>query len=184
MEDVKGLPEELLEEALCDDQGSADDDEVVVYLERIKALEEERETFREVAGRAQADLVNYRTRMEREMKRVRELAGEKSALEMLPVLDNLDRALNVGDGADLSTVVEGIRMVRRQFMGALEVLGIKAIPSLGEPFSPECHEAVGVVEVDDQSKDGLVIDEFQAGYTLSGKVIRPSKVRVGNYSAK
>ncbi|SMG21709.1 nucleotide exchange factor GrpE [Dethiosulfovibrio salsuginis] len=183
MEDVKGLPEEeLLEEDLND--GSPVKDEIAGYLERIEALENERETFREVAGRAQAELVNYRARMDREMKKVRELAGEKSVLEMIPVLDNLDRALNIGDGADLSTVVEGIKMVRRQFMGSLEALGVKVIPAAGEPFSPEYHEAVGVVEVEDPSEDGLVIDEFQRGYTLSDRVIRPSKVRVGSYSEK
>ncbi len=182
MEDVKGLPEEeLLEEKILVGQGSIVEDQDPPHLERIKALEEEVETYRELAGRAQAELVNYRARMEREMKRVRDLAGERSALEMIPVLDNLDRALNVKDGCDLSSVVDGIRMVRRQFMSSLETLGVKVVPSVGEPFSPEFHEAVGMVEVDDPSKDGLVMDEFEVGYILSDKVIRPAKVRVGTY---
>ncbi len=177
MEDPKNLPDdELLEEKAVEEPFPGDS-------ERIKILEEERETYRELAARAQAELINYRSRMEREMKKVRELAGERSALEMLPVLDNLDRALKVGDGSDVSTVVEGIKMVRRQFMAALEVLGLRPVPAVGEPFSPQFHEAVGVVDVDDKSMDGLVVEEFQTGYTLSEKVIRPAKVRVGTYRA-
>lgn len=178
MEDLKSLPnEELSEEVTAEEPVIGDSD-------RIKKLEEERETYRELAARAQAELINYRSRMEREMKRARELAGERSALEMLPVLDNLDRAIKVSDGSDAPTVVEGIKMVRRQFMAALEVLGVKSIPAMGEPFSPQYHEAVGVVEVEDEAEDGLVIDEFQTGYTLSDKVIRPAKVRVGTYKTK
>lgn len=184
MEDVKGLPEEELlgEDIIIEDQDdSIMEDQSPADLDRIRVLEEQVETYRELAGRAQAELVNYRSRMEREMKRVRELAGERSALEMIPVLDNLDRALNVKEGSDLSSVVDGIKMVRRQFMSSLETLGVKVVPSVGEPFSPELHEAVGMVEVENPSEDGLIIDEFEVGYTLSDKVIRPAKVRVGTY---
>lgn len=177
MEDLKDLPQE--EQDL-----SAEEEPVDSYQEQLKDLEEEVGIYRDLAGRAQAELVNYRARMEREMKRVRELAGERSALEMIPVLDNLDRALDFKEGYDLSSVVEGVRMVRRQFMSSLEILGVKAVSSIGEAFSPEFHEAIGVVEVDDPSKDGLVVDEFQRGYTLSDRLIRPAKVRVGTYSGE
>jgi len=185
MEEIKDLHDEesreVQDEAACEVDGEAPSTDITDLESRIEELEEERDRFKELAARAQADLINYRTRMEREMSRTKELACERSALEMFPVLDNLDRVLQVKDGSDLDTVVEGIRMVRKQFLSALEALGVETVESVGKSFSPQYHEAIGMVEVEDEEQDGIVVDEFQTGYVLAGKVIRPAKVRVGSY---
>ena len=189
MEEIKNAPnceeeiieEKAVEEEVVPEETLSESEKVILDLrESLSEAEKDRDRFKELAGRAQADLINYRNRTEREVKRMRELAGEKSVLELLPVLDNLARVLEVPDGADLTTVIEGIKMVERQFTVALENLGAVAINSINEPFSPKFHEAVGSVEVEDKAFDGVVVEEFQKGYVMGEKVIRPSKVRIGS----
>lgn len=189
MEDIKdalNCEEEFEEEPVAEEKEVSSEEDltesekaVLELKESLSEAEKDRDRFKELAGRAQADLINYRNRTEREVRRMRELAGEKSVLELLPVLDNLGRVLEVPEGADLKTVIEGIEMVERQFTVALENLGVNAILSLNEPFSPKFHEAVGSVEVEDKSLDGAVVEEFQKGYVMGEKVIRPAKVRIG-----
>ncbi len=181
MDDTKEIPEERYDGVTEEQESVAevDNDDENDLDSRIQFLEEERDTFRELAARAQADLINFRTRTEREVRRIRELAAERSALEMFPVLDNLDRVLQVKEDADVTTVVQGIRMVRKQFVEALAALGVQPIQAVGEAFSPEYHEAIGLVEVCERERDGIVVEEFQTGYILADKVVRPAKVRVG-----
>ena len=147
-------------------------------IQKIKdTLESEVAELRNDLARSRADFHNYKTRTERERARDRMLAAEKSVELLIPVYDNLERTMDSIDLHD-TPIYKGVSMIRRQFFGVLLELGLEKIPSEGL-FNPAFHEAIGVVEVDDPEKDGKIIEEFQRGFTLGGKVLRASKVRVG-----
>lgn len=141
------------------------------------ALEADVTELRNDLARSRADFHNYKSRTERERTRDRKLAAEKSVELLIPVYDNLERTMDSIDFHD-NPIYKGVSMVRRQFFGVLLELGLEKIPSEGA-FNPEFHEAIGVVEVDDPEKDGQIIEELQRGFTLGGRVLRASKVRVG-----
>jgi molecular chaperone GrpE len=148
---------------------------------RVKELEAENKELKESAARSRADLYNFRQRVAREREKDKKLARECSVLEMLPVLDNLDRALSSPGNADPTSVIGGVVMVQRQFAKVLNSMGVKEIPTKGEKFSPVFHEAVAVKEVDDPEQDSTIVEEFAKGYMLSDKVIRPAKVQVAKF---
>lgn len=148
---------------------------------KVAGLEEEKEQLKDSAARFRADLYNYRQRTERERSREKKLAREGTVLEILPVLDNLHRALSFPEGTDPASVLDGVVMVQRQFMNVLGSMGVKEVPTIGEKFSPEFHEAVAMIEVTETDQDGLIMEEFMKGYILSEKVIRPARVQVGKY---
>ncbi len=129
-------------------------------------------------ARLQADFDNFRKRLDRERKHYQEIAVEHLVADILPILDNLDLALRHarGDGSN-ETIVAGIDMVQRQFLGVMDRHGLKRIVAIGLPFDPNYHEAIARVE-DDSLPDGTVAEEFQGGYLLGTKVIRPSRVSV------
>ncbi len=150
-------------------------------LSQLEELEKEKEELKECAARSKADLYNFRQRIERERAREKKLALESSVLKILPVLDNLDRALSFPEGTDPASVLEGVVMVQRQFINVLNIMGVKDIPTVGEIFSPEYHEAVALKEVIDPDQDGLIVEEFMKGYIIADKVIRPARVLVAKY---
>lgn len=153
-------------------------------ISALEVLEKERDEAKEEAARHRAEMYNFRQRMEREVKKQKKLAAESFILEFLPVLDNLDRALNAEDSDSFSHVLEGVEMVHRQFVEVLRKFGVEKIEALGEEFSPRVHEAVFVSEVDDPEKDGVVLREIQKGFIMDDRVIRPARVEVGKYSAE
>lgn len=105
--------------------------------------------------------------------------GRKTVLiEMLEVLDNLDRALEAAGGED-GGLLEGMVMVRDQFMAKLEHLGTHRMNSMGEPFDPERHQAISTVPVNDPEKDGKVVGIVTEGYTFEEELLRPAMVAVG-----
>ena len=142
-------------------------------------LKQDYEDLLQEASRNKADFVNYRNRVERDRSRDRKLAAEGAVELLLPVLDNLGRTLQALEGADAS-LLKGISMVERQFVGALESLGLARIDAAGA-FDPNLHEAVGVEPTSDPDRDGTIVQELQGGYLLGGKVIRPARVRVARH---
>ncbi len=147
----------------------------------IEELKSENEALRTAAALARADFHNFKNRVDREKERYIRLAGERIVLLLLPVLDNLDRALSQSEKTEEQDIRTGVAMVRRQFLSVLESVGVSEIPTEGEVFSPACHEAVGIEDVEDPEKDGIVILELQKGYRMADKVIRASRVKVGKY---
>ena len=151
--------------------------------EKIAALEAERDDLRNRMMRSAADLENYRKRTLREKDEMRKYGIDRVVLELLPVLDNLDRALEHADKSeDSTTIVDGVRMVQRQFVTALEKHGVKGFDSRGEAFDPQLHEAIQQVETTDHP-NGTVMDEYQRGYYLHDRLIRPAMVVVARNSA-
>lgn len=128
---------------------------------------------------ARADFYNYRQRTIKERQETRQRAKEEAVIEILPVLDNLDRALSAANAEDAKTIVTGVEMVQRQFINALENLGVNAIKAQGEKFDPALHDAAGTEEVDDPELDGKVITERLKGYRTKDRVLRPAQVTVG-----
>ncbi len=153
-------------------------EELIAALENA---EREKAELTDALARARADFFNYRKRLERDRQRERAMIGEERALEFLPVLDNLDRALAVPPDVDGKSVLQGVTMVRRQFLSVLESIGVEPVPGVGAPFSPEHHEAVAAVETDDPEQNGLVVEEIQSGYRTKERVLRPAKVKVASF---
>ena len=133
---------------------------------------------RELAA-ARADFYNYRQRTMRERQALRQRAVEDAIVTLLPVLDNLDRALMVPEDGKAKDVLIGVRMVQRQFLSTLEELGVTAIPSEGQRFDPTLHEAAGTAPVEDEEEDGLVVEEQLRGYKAKDRVLRAARVIVG-----
>lgn len=155
-----------VEDAGSEAEAGGADDPVSQELARLK----------EVNLRLQADFDNFRRRTRADMESIGLYANESLIKSLLPVLDNLDRALSQAGEAE-DPFVSGIILVRKQFMGALEKAGLTEIESVGKPFDPNFHEAVGQVPVEGM-EDDHVADELQKGYILGSRVIRASVVRV------
>ncbi len=126
--------------------------------------------------RAQADFINYKRRCEQERDEARQMSNSALILALLPVLDDLDRALaSVPPESSREPWVEGVRLVQRKFAATLESYGVKPIEAEGKPFDPCLHEATACIP----GKEGIVMGEIKKGYMLGDKVLRPSLVSVG-----
>lgn len=149
--------------------------------EKLQAAEKMAETLRLEGLRVKADFMNFRARIDRDSARMKTLAAEGAVLNLLPVLDNLDRAIDSAESRRGEAFLEGVQMVRSQFFSALQAMGLEEIPAMAESFNPEIHEAILVSGVEDPAEDGKVLEVLQKGYRLGDRLVRPSKVRVGRY---
>lgn len=132
----------------------------------------------DTAQRLQADFDNYRKRVARDAEDAAKRAGQRVIAEMLPALDNLERALaHVEAGGSGEQLVDGVKMVLQQVLDVFGKEGVERIDPLGEPFDPNEHQAVGQAERTDVP-DGTVVDMYQAGYRMHGRVLRPAAVVV------
>ena len=130
--------------------------------------------------RLAADFENYKRRKTQELMDSRRYASEDAARTMLPVLDNLRRAVeHAPEGGAEDFFVNGLHLVVREFEAALERLGVEPVPAVGEPFDPAIHEAIGGEESDDVERD-TVIAELVPGYRLHDRLLRPAVVRVAH----
>ncbi|WP_436335031.1 nucleotide exchange factor GrpE [Bacillus velezensis] len=128
--------------------------------------------------RVQADFENYKRRSRLEMEAAQEYRSQNVVTEILPALDNFERALQVeAESEQTKSLLQGMEMVRRQLMDALEKEGVEAIEAVGQEFDPNLHQAVMQVE-DENFGSNIVIEELQKGYKLKDRVIRPSMVKV------
>ena len=132
--------------------------------------------------RTAADYDNFRKRTRRDIEEAQRKSAEKVLLEVLPVADNLERAVQAAQhGGDVGSVVEGVTMVLRFFEDALSRLGVERVPTVGQPFDPSVHEAVQQVE--SEQSPGTVVSEMVAGYRLNGKLLRAAMVAVARANA-
>jgi molecular chaperone GrpE len=126
--------------------------------------------------RTQADFENFRKRTSRDLQQQLELANRRLLSEILPVLDNFDRALS-NPGESVDGLLGGLQMVQKQFGDILTQAGLERIEPKGEPFDPNFHEAVATGE-SEELPDNHVLDVLQPGYLLKGRLLRPAMVRV------
>jgi len=180
--DQRGKVEKMKQQE-SEDPNSQVESEVaeIEDIEALKlALDKEKAKAEEyLAGwqRTQADFMNYKRRTEQEKEEISKFANSILMLNILPVLDDLERALtSIPPRLAKLSWVDGIRLIERKLRASLEAQGLSQIKALGEPFDPNLHEAARM----DKGKEGIVIEEIQKGYTLHDRVIRPSKVVVGN----
>jgi molecular chaperone GrpE len=170
-----GVPPAAESEAMKadDSDGSVEEAEASVEADLV-ALTQERDDFRELAQRVQADFENYRKRMLREQTEKIERASEGLIEQLLPVLDTFELALdNVGDAGE--KVRKGVELVFAELLGVLEKHGLERIDAMGKPFDPHEHEAVAQ---EDGDGEPVVFDILRSGYRLKGRVLRPATVRV------
>jgi molecular chaperone GrpE len=147
-------------------------DEATVLSVELETTRRERDQYLDALQRLKAEFENSRKRQERERTRILSLASERLVQELLPVLDNLDRALEAG-----GDIREGVQATRDQLAEVLGDEGLLPVASDGQPFDPNVHEAV-MGQVSEEHEEGTIIQTFQRGYVLNGKPIRPAKVVV------
>lgn len=142
----------------------------------------EADIWKENYARLLADFDNYRKRINRDLDEARKFGNENVLKAMLPVLDNLERALvHFEKSKDVSpeakALAEGVRLTEKQFLEVLEKFQVTRIPSKGEAFDPNLHEAIGFSETD-AYPEGMIVDVFQQGYFLHNRLLRPAMVTV------
>ena len=149
----------------------------------LKRASEERGELTDKLARRAADFDNFRKRTERERRDTYNHALGEVVGKFLPVLDNLQRALEVersneaSESAEFRHFVQGIELIGRQLSGVLEALGVEPVPTVGHPFDPHVHEAVATVEAEEFAADE-VVEEMRRGYRLGDKLLRPAMVKV------
>jgi molecular chaperone GrpE len=141
--------------------------------EKTKQAEENYDRFL----RAQAELENYKKRVEREKTSLVKYGNEELIKAVLPVLDNLERALDQAPGENPDGLMEGIRITRDQLLQVLEKFGVTLVEAVGVPFDPNKHEAMMQVESPDH-EPSTVVSELQKGYFLNDRLLRPAMVSV------
>jgi len=173
-----------------DKPGPQDDDEDFIVPEEEAAQEAEaelsdlekaraeRHRMREQLLRIAADFDNFRKRSRKEIEEVRRRAIEDTLREVLPVVDNLERAAGaMSEASDVGAVAQGVQMVLRGFDDIASRLGLKRVPTVGHQFDPTCHDAMQQQETD-QHAPGTIVAEVVPGYYLGDRLLRPAMVVV------
>ncbi len=150
----------------------------------LAALQAELEQARDQALRAQAEAQNVKRRAEQDVEKARKYALERFCGELLPVVDNLERALEstAGDDDALKPIAEGVDLTLKSLLEALRKFQIEAVDPVGEPFDPQLHQAMSMVENPD-AEPNTVMAVMQKGYTLHGRLVRPAMVLVSKAPA-
>ncbi|MBY9079478.1 nucleotide exchange factor GrpE [Paenibacillus sp. HN-1] len=180
-----GVNEEVNEETAINEESAADQAEAAVNndnetagADEIKRLQELADEYQARVLRVQADYDNFRRRTQKEKEDLAQYATSKLVTELLPVLDNFERALATAPaGEEGDAFTKGVNMIFRQLEGALKSEGLTPMETVGQPFNPEFHQAIMQVE-SDEHEEGIVTEEVQKGYMLKSKVLRPAMVKV------
>lgn len=176
--------EEVQNEQLQDEQVQSEEtqqeekDELALAYEKIAQLEAKLAETENRLLRLHADFDNYRRRVRLDMEAAEKYRAQSLVADLLPILDNFERALQVQvEDEKAKSLLQGMEMVYRSLIEALKKEGVEAIESVGKPFDPHVHQAV--MQVDDQNYEpNTVVEEFQKGYKLKDRVIRPAMVKV------
>jgi molecular chaperone GrpE len=147
----------------------------------VAALQQEKDALHDRLLRTAAEFDNYRKRVERERRELAEFAAADVLAELLPIIDNFDRALQAPAGPEGDAFRKGVELIHRQMLELLRKRGVKPIEALGADFDPKFHEAV-VHETSDDHREGEVMQELQRGYTLGDRLLRPAMVKVAKTS--
>jgi molecular chaperone GrpE len=148
--------------------------EATVVESESSKLKTERDALYDRLARLQAEFDNFRKRQAKENQDFRDYALNNAILGLLPIVDSFDRALQAKDGPEFR---KGVELINRQFHDALTKLGVEPIVAAGQPFDPNLHQAVQTVESEDVPENH-VVNEFQRGYRLKGRLLRPAMVTV------
>ena len=160
------------------ENGNGAADQVERDLDELGETKRERDEYLELAQRTRADFENYRKRVARETSEALARGKAELARELLPVIDNLERALESGsDPGAHEPLVKGVGLVLEELRGRLAGAGVEAFDPKGEKFDPNLHEALSALSAEG-TEPGLVIETLEKGYQLNGQVLRPARVVV------
>jgi molecular chaperone GrpE len=189
--------DEIVEAELVDEQhpsggdeqnGDGTADQVERDLDELGEAKRERDEYLELAQRTKADFENYRKRVARETAEALARGKADLARQLLPALDNLERALEAGDDVKArdsalalreshEVLVKGVAMVRDELHSRLESAGVESFDPTGEKFDPQVHEAISI-KPEEGTEAGVVVETVEKGYRLNGQVLRPARVVV------
>jgi molecular chaperone GrpE len=189
--------DEIVEAELVDEQhpsggdeqnGNGTADQVERDLDELGEAKRERDEYLALAQRTKADFENYRKRVARETSAALARGKADLARQLLPALDNLERALEAGDDVKVrdsalalreshELLVKGVAMVRDELHSRLENAGVESFDPTGEKFDPQVHEAISV-KPEEGTEAGVVVETVEKGYRLDGQVLRPARVVV------
>jgi molecular chaperone GrpE len=143
-----------------------------------KAAQEQIQSLNNQNLRLAADFDNFRKRTLQEQDNIRKYGAEQTLTQLMPVLDNLERAKqSLSENADPKLLYQSFEMMYKQLTDAFEGLGVKRIDCMGQPFDPNCHEAVTQLPTNDHP-EGTVVQEMRSGFMVHDRVVRPSMVAV------
>ena len=162
------------------------------YVEELEArtraaerqVQEVQSRFDQLRQQLQRETDETRVRLNRSADERAEAAKARFIESLLPVMDDLERAIDAGDSeGSRDAILQGVRSIANSFQNALTSAGVEPIASIGEPFNPELHEAVDTEETDPEM-DGIVVDEYSRGFRIGDRLLRPARVKVGRASAR
>jgi molecular chaperone GrpE len=173
VEKQEGTEENKLENKEGKGAPTLSEEEYAKLLEQVKELE----TLRDKYLRSAADYQNARKRLAKEREEFVRFSQEKLIRDILPILDNFERAITHSGTSDSSSaVIAGIQLIWKQLLGVLTAHGLKRFSSEGQAFDPHFHEVVDHVE--GEGPEGIVVKEIVPGYSLHDRILRPAKVKV------
>lgn len=183
----QNTPNEQVSDEIQQDQQQPQEAETAAEVdprdEHIAQLEAElaqsQTGVRDAQLRAQAEIENIRRRAEMDVEKAHKFALEKFANELLPVIDSLERALEVANKEDsqLASMIEGIELTLKGLLGAVRKFGVEVVGETGVPFNPEVHQAMSMMESEEFEPNHVML-VMQRGYTLNGRLLRPAMVAV------
>ncbi|MEX9869820.1 nucleotide exchange factor GrpE [Providencia huaxiensis] len=162
------------------DELQADEQALAARIAELEQqLEASQKTEREAMLRAHAEIENIRRRTEQDIEKAHKFALEKFSNELLPVIDNLERAIEAADheSEESKAMLEGLNLTLKTFLDAVAKFGIEPVSEVNVPFNPEVHQAMTMIESPDHQANH-VIDVMQKGYTLNNRLLRPAMVIV------
>ena len=170
--------EDYQPEEPVDFESLSPEEQVATLRRDLDFSREEVEQTRDLVRRTQAEMANFRKRIDEEMASLRQDANRLLIMKLLPVIDELELAINhLGDGQPSDSWVEGIKLIHRKAYGVLEAEGLSKIETVGVLFDPLQHEAVAIID-SDQQPSGYVVEAIRNGYRLGDKVIVAAQVVV------
>ncbi|MDA0738158.1 MAG: nucleotide exchange factor GrpE [Nitrospirae bacterium] len=154
-----------------------------IVQSELDAKETELQTLNDKYLRLAAEFENYKRRAQRDQSDTVRFANEKLLKDLIPTVDNLERALQCSkEQSDAVGLLQGVELTYKQYLDTLEKCGVTQVSSVGEPFDPAKHQAVGQVE-SSTIAENCVVDEYQKGYFLQDRILRPAMVTVAKAAA-
>ncbi len=165
-------------ESVLEPEGTAEERGQEV-LKKLEEKEKESAAHYDRYLRAVADLENYKKRIARDHADLVKYGNEKLIRDLMPILDSLDRALKQTNdvSAEVQAFIDGLKLIEAQFVACLQKHGVEKIEARGKDFDPNFHQAVMMIESED-FEDNKVVEEFETGYLLNGRLLKPAKVSV------
>ena len=174
------IADEILEENVEESYPNQEkiDDDLLKLKESFKEKIEEAASYLDHLQRLKAEFENYKKRSFEEKSKLKESGKEEILKQLLPVIDNMEKAINhYNKSHDSKPVIKGIELVCKQIQDLLKKEGVSKIDSVGKEFNPLLHEAV-MTELSDTYNPGIILEELESGYSFNGRLLRPTRVKV------